>query len=109
MPNATFQEICARVAQGKVRVSEHGRQELADDNVSLKDVIDRLETAEVIEDYPDYAKGPAVLCLQTDRKGQPMHVLWGISKRTPDVATIITAYRPDPARWMDDWMTRKSK
>jgi predicted RNase H-like HicB family nuclease len=46
---------------------------------------------------------------QRDEKGEPIHVLWGLAANTPDVATLITAYRPDPERWMEDWMTRRKR
>ncbi len=105
----TFDIVRAHVEAGKVRVSEHGRQELSDDNISLLSLIAGLADAIVVEDYPDYVKGPCVLCLQRDEKGEPVQVLWGLAASTPDVATLITAYRPDPARWMEDWITRRER
>lgn len=105
----TLEVVRRLVAEGKVRVSQHGREELADDEISLADAIAGVASAVVVEDYPDYAKGPSVLCLQEDLQGESIHVLWGVARNTPDVATIITAYRPDPARWHDDLKTRKPR
>ncbi len=84
-------------------------RELMNDSISLSAVIAGVESALVVEDYPDHPRGACVLCLQRDDANQPMHVLWGLAARTPEVATIITGYRPDPNRWMDDLMTRKPK
>jgi hypothetical protein len=64
------------VAEGKVRVSQHGREELADDGISLADAIAGVAGAVVVEDYPDDAKGPSALCLQEDLQGDRIHVLW---------------------------------
>jgi hypothetical protein len=50
-----------------------------------------------------------VLCIQRDEAGNPIHVLWGLATNSPDTATIITAYRPDAARWMDDLITRRPR
>jgi Domain of unknown function (DUF4258) len=105
----TLAKIRTCVQDGRIRVSEHGMQELTNDGISLPAIIAGVEKAEVVEDYPDHSRGPCVLCLQWEDSERPIHVLWGLAKRTPDVATIITAYRPDPARWTSDLMTRKPR
>ncbi len=105
----TLYRVRAHIAAGKVRVSEHGRQELSEDNISLLPIIGGIDGAVIVEDYPGYAKGPCVLCLQRDEKSEPIHVLWGFAANAPDVATLITAYRPDPERWMEDWVTRRKR
>lgn len=105
----TFDKIRSHVKAGHVRVSQHGMQELSDDGISLAAVIAGVEKALVVEDYPDHPRGACVLCLQRDDTEQPVHILWGLAARTPDVATIITGYRPDPNRWMDDLKTRKPR
>lgn len=103
----TLGKVRENAEAGRVRVSQHGAQELTDDNIDFEDVIEGVATAVTIEDYPDYHKGPSVLCLQQDAAGNPIHVLWGLAKKNPDIATIITAYRPDPERWTPDLMTRR--
>jgi hypothetical protein len=105
----TLDAVRAHLAAGRVRVSEHGQQELADDEIGLLTIIDGVVEAAVVEDYPNYAKGRCVLCLQRDENGLPIHVLWGLAANTPDIATVITAYRPDPERWMQDWITRRKR
>ncbi len=105
----TLDKIRSHVKAGRVRASQHGMQELSDDAISLAAVIAGIEKALVVEDYPDHRRGACVLCLQRDEADQPIHVLWGLAARTPEVATIITGYRPDPNRWMDDLLTRKPR
>jgi hypothetical protein len=105
----TLKVVQAHAEAGRTRVSEHGRQALSDDGIDLATAISGIALARVVEDYPTYVKGPCVLCHQYDDHGEPIHVLWGVTPRTPDVATLITAYRPDPQRWSDDFTSRRTK
>jgi hypothetical protein len=101
--------IRSLVAEGKARVSEHGFRELREDGISLADLVQSVGSAEVVEEYPDYHKGPCVLLLHRDAAAKPVHVLWGTAKDHPEEATLVTAYRPDPSRWSKDFMRRIPK
>lgn len=102
----TFHLIVDLVKRGEVRVSAHGYDEIASDDIRVKDVLDGAERAIVVEDYPDYPKGPSVLVLERDRDGDPIHVVWGIPKGFSTPAVVVTAYRPDSTKWTDD-LTRR--
>ena len=103
----TLKDIINLVNKGNVRISAHGYDELAADNIRVREVIADVKAAKVVEDYPDYHKGPAVLVLQYDEKDNPIHVLWGIPKGKETPAVLVTAYRPDPAKWSSDFMRRE--
>lgn len=103
----TLQRIRELVARREVQVSDHGYDELADDHIFLEEILAGVTDATVVEDYPTYHKGPCVLVFQRDENGQPIHVLWGIPKNASSPAVVVTAYRPDPDCWSDDFMRRK--
>ena len=84
----------------------HGFRELAADAILLGDILSGLESAVVIEDYFDAARGPTILVLERDSTGRPVHVVWGIRKDTEGPAVIVTAYRPAPLRWSSDFATQ---
>jgi hypothetical protein len=105
--SATLRKVQRLVVHGQVRISDHGYDELPADDLLATELLVGLHDAIVVEDYPESARGPRVLVLQRDSRGRPVHVLWGISKGTTQPAVMITAYRPDPARWSDDFTERK--
>ncbi|TWU35412.1 hypothetical protein S225a_07700 [Candidatus Brocadiaceae bacterium S225] len=75
--------------------------------ILLKDVMASVENGKVVEYYPEYPKGPCVLVLQKNREGNPIHVVWGIPKNAFSPAVLVTAYKPDPLIWSDDFMERR--
>jgi len=100
--------VLGLVAQGEVLISAHGYDELVADDILVKEAIKGVIDAMVIEAYPDYHKGPAILVLQLDQAGEPIHVVWGIPTNASTPAVLVTAYRPDPNRWSDDFLRRKT-
>jgi hypothetical protein len=103
----TFERIRALVSRREVRVADHGYDELASDGILVREVLAGVEKAQILEDYPEYPKGPCALVLQRDEAGGPIHVVWGIPKGRTSPAVLVTAYRPDPKRWTDDFRRRR--
>ena len=68
------------VAKGEVRISEHGYDELAEYGVTAREAISGIQEAVIVEEYPEYPKGPSILVLQNSADGVPIHVVWGIPK-----------------------------
>jgi Domain of unknown function (DUF4258) len=104
----TFDKVRALVQRAQVRISDHGYDEMSNENILARDVLAGVFNGIVIEDYPNYAKGPCVLVLQKDLNQEPIHVVWGIPKDLSSPAVVVTAYRPDPDLWSEDLTRRKA-
>jgi len=102
-----YQKIKILIGKKDVLISSHGYDELAEDGILVKEILSSYDTAIVLEDYPDFGKGPCCLLLQKDDKDNPIHTVWGISVGTERPAVLITAYRPSDERWSDDYTRRK--
>ncbi len=105
--SATLLRVLELLQNEDARISAHGYDEMGEDGILAGEVLHGAPGAVVVEDYPQYAKGPCVLVRQLDRNGHAIHVVWGIPKGQTSPAVLITNYRPDPARWTDDFLRRK--
>lgn len=91
----------------KIRISQHAYRRLVAHSIVADDLVASISHGVVIENYPTYHSGPTLLVLQFDASGAPLHAVWGIEMGTIEPAVLVTAYRPDPARWSADFRTRK--
>ena len=105
------QEMLSELRQvfraGDYLVSRHFLTRLRERGIKLIDVADaiREDAPEVIEDYPDDARGASCLILCEAVDGTRYHVQCGY----PPDAWLITVYVPDPRLWSRDLRRRRRK
>jgi hypothetical protein len=102
----TLQRIVHLIGDKRLRVSAHALERLLGYGFLIEPLLDGISEAILVEDYPDYFKGPAVLVLQFDEVGEPIHMVWGLPAGAQEPAVLVTVYRPDPDRWADDFSRR---
>jgi hypothetical protein len=74
--------------------------------ISTEEVRAVIFYGQVIEDYPEDARGQSCLMLGQGEGHRPIHV---VCAPKADYLAIITAYLPSPRQWELDWRTRREK
>jgi hypothetical protein len=101
----TFEGVVHALRKRQYRVSIHAGRELVEDALLEDDVIVAPLGGEAIEDYPGAFPWPACLVLGRLDGGEPVHAVWAFDA-TNGYAVLVTAYRPDPERWSEEFRKR---
>lgn len=89
----------------EVIFSGHAVQRMFERGISRLEVRSVIDAGDVIEGYPEDTPYPSHLLSQVSDK-RAIHVVVGHDAATSK-CYVITAYIPDPARWSDDFKTRR--
>ena len=88
----------------KIVLSEHARIRLIERGITVDDVINSINTGEIIMQYKDDKPFPSCLILGRDANGKYIHV---VVSNDSDYIYLITAYVPNSDIWKEDLKTRK--
>src|SRR5437879_670620 len=86
-----------QAADENVRITQHAAQEMAEEDVTLDDVLDAVKNGQILENYATHRRGACCLLNGTTRAGRPLHVVCTTSLPT---LIIITVYEPKPPKWL---------
>lgn len=92
-----IENIRNAIRKNKVNISDHADDELYYSTLH----------GEVIEDYSDDMPFPSSLIYGKDLKDRHIHSVWAYSEKH-EIAILITAYIPDPKKWIN-YKIRKPK
>ena len=92
-------------APEKMILTQHSRKRFSERGIEIQDIVNAIETGEIIEDYPEDFPFPSCLILGKSFD-KIIHVVASIDD---GLIYLITAYLPDSGRWKADWKTRKEE
>lgn len=101
-------DIIESIKANRLRITDHADEEAQDDELSFEEIFTSVLRGEIIEQYPNDKPYPSCLVLGRNLKNEPIHSVWAYNKETK-ASVLITVYRPDPKKWMEDWKTRRKK
>jgi hypothetical protein len=102
-----FRQLIREKAIQRLLFLPHAIRQMSrpDRMISSSDVRKVIDEGEIIEEYPEDARGHSCLMLGVDTNGRPIHV---VCAPKDDYLAIITAYVPNPNQWSKDYKTRLS-
>jgi hypothetical protein len=98
-----FAQLKACVVAEHLLYTSHARKEMRAEEfgpIGEQEVYEAIIAGEVIEGYPDDQPYPSVLILGYTESQRPLHVVCAYDSED-DMAIVITAYQPNPSRWVD--------
>ena len=87
-----------------IAITEHARLRLYERQITVDDIINGIETGEIIKQYEDDKPYPSCLLLGFFVQSKYIHIV--VSCDT-EFIYLITAYFPNPAIWENDFKRRK--
>ena len=98
---AIYQNLCK---DENIAITQHARQRFIERSIFLDDIENAILHGTIIEEYPNDSPFPSCLILGPDGEQHPLHIVASTNENT---IYIITAYRPDPRKWNENFSTRK--
>lgn len=97
-------DLIKQSAEKRILFLSHAVRQMSkpDRMITTKDIRRVIENGEVIEDYPEDARGHSCLILGI-ADNRPVHIVCSSKK---EYLAIITAYIPDDQEWDDNYKKR---
>ena len=80
----------------KFRLTQHAHQEMVEESITLEEVLDAIDTGQIIEHYPEHRRGACGLLNGTTHGGRSIHI---VCTTAHPILIIITVYEPKPPKW----------
>jgi len=96
-PYTILQTIANAIQTGQMRFTAHAQTQMAIRRITSTEITESItsHSSEIIENYPNDKYSPSCLVYGITKSGRILHV------HVNHKAIIITAYDPDPEKWID--------
>ncbi|MFP4298849.1 MAG: DUF4258 domain-containing protein [Spirulinaceae cyanobacterium] len=93
-------EIQAKITAGLYEFSKHAVDQSILRGITIREMLEAFQNAEIIEDYANDKYGASCLVLGYTSESRPLHIQCSYPSRS--LIKIITLYEPDPHRWLEN-------
>ena len=104
--NQEFRKLVRKKAEKKLLFLPHASRQMMrpDRMISTEEIRKIIFEGEIIEDYPEDARGHSCLMFGYGDGERALHV---VCSPKDEYLAVITAYIPNLDQWVDDFKTRK--
>lgn len=92
-----LRRIRSQAAAERIRITQHAHEEMVAEGISLADLLQAIQRAEILENYPEHRRGACCLLCGTTDAGRAMHI---VCTTAHPVLIVITVYEPKPPKWV---------
>ena len=86
--------------------TRHGDQERKNDNLSIAEIEEAIQTGKILEQYTDTGRGKSCLAVGFTQQGKPIHIVCG---EMENELVIITVYIPMPPKFKNPYQREVKK
>jgi Domain of unknown function (DUF4258) len=91
-------QIRTQAAARALRITDHAREEMEEESITLAEVLEAIAVGQIIENYPDHRRGSCCLLYGLTNQRRSLHVVCTTSL---PLLVIITVYIPTPPKWIN--------
>lgn len=88
----------------RIVLTKHAKERLTERNITIKDIINGIQTGEIIKQYEDDKPLSSCLILGFSVDNKYIHI---VVSHDSDYIYLITAYYPNTDQWEKGFKTRK--
>lgn len=101
-------KLARKAAEKKILFLPHAIRQMShlDRMIRTSEIRMVIDNGELIEDYPEDARGHSCLMLGFEENDRAIHV---VCSPKEEYVAIITAYLPDSEQWEDNFRKRKKR